>query len=339
MDPGRVDPVRPRPVTQPGHQANHASQAPAGARQAEQLLRRLAAVRVPAPRPHGPAGDLLRTYLHSQLLSMLEEDRRVRADEPDAVHKMRVSTRRMRSALASYRRILAPEPADGVRGELKWLAGVLGAARDTQVMRSRLQALLATQPADLVLGPVAQRIDEELLDEYRAARSEVLKVLDSARYLRLLSALEEVVGAPDFTAEAEAAAADLAARMLRRDRRRLHDQVRAARAAENGDHRAESLHEARKDAKRLRYAAEVSHPVRAAGAEELIAAAEHVQKILGEHQDSVVTRSYLLRLRAAAAQAGQDGFTYGRLHALEEERGETARRQFRRAWKGFPGLA
>ncbi|MBP3037789.1 CHAD domain-containing protein [Arthrobacter sp. zg-ZUI100] len=314
-----------------------APELPAGPeRLASQAAVRVAAIKAPAPAPDGPTGLLLRSYLRGQFVAMLHEDPRVRANEADAVHKMRVSTRRMRSALASYRAVLAEEPARELRGELKWLASILGEARDAQVMRARLSALLAEQPAGLVLGPVQQRIDEELLGDYRAAYAVIREVLDGGRYERLLQSLERVVTGPAFTAEARMPAAESAGEMLRRDRKRLHRRVRQAREASSEDQRAEALHEARKEAKRLRYAAEVAQPVRPEGAGELIAGAEHVQKILGEHQDSVVSLAYLRRLGASASDAGQNGFTYGRLHALEEQHGKVARKRFRKAWAGFP---
>ncbi|WAP51604.1 CHAD domain-containing protein [Arthrobacter sp. ATA002] len=328
------------PPAAPEGSAAAASAAPptvtSAAAAAAQIAVRIAADPPAAPEPDGPAGLLLQSYLHGQLLTLLAEDPRVRANEPDGVHKMRVSTRRMRSALASYRRVLAAGPAGEMRSELKWLAGILGTARDAQVMRSRLHALMAGQPAELVLGPVQQHIDEELLGDYRSAHASVLAVLDGARYLRLLERLETLVAKPGFMPEADAPAAKMAARLLKRDRKRLHRQVRNARDAGGEELRSEFLHEARKDAKRLRYAAEVAQPVRAEGSAELIAGAEHIQKILGEHQDSVVSREYLRRWGAAAAGAGHNGFTYGRLHALEEERGTAARKRFRKAWAGFP---
>ncbi len=303
---------------------------------AARIAARVAAEPPVQPEPRGPAGQLLQAYLHGQFLTMLAEDPRMRSNEADAVHKMRVSTRRMRSALASYRTFIAAEPAREVRDELKWLAGLLGAARDAQVLRSRLQALVEAQPADLVMGPVQQRIAEELLAEYQSARGAALQTLDSDRYLGLLSQLEQLVTAPGFTPKADAPAAQSAARMLKRDRRRLHRQVRQARSAGSEDQQSEFLHRARKDAKRLRYAAEVAQPVRTKGSSELIAGAEHLQKILGEHQDSVVSREYLRRWGAEGARSGKNGFTYGRLHALEERRGEQARKRFRKAWAGFP---
>lgn len=306
------------------------------AQTAAQMAVRVAAEQPAPPEPDGPVGRLLQAYLHRQFLTLLGEDARMRTNETDAVHKMRVSTRRMRSALASYRTFLPPEPAREVRDELKWLAGILGAARDAQVLRVRLQDLVAEQPAELVMGPVQQHIDEELLSEYSSARGIAGDVLDGERYLALLRQLETVVTAPGFTPKADAPAARSAADMLKRDRKRLHRQVRAARRAGHGEHLSESLHEARKEAKRLRYAAEVAQPVHAAGAAELITGAEHLQKILGEHQDSVVSRQYLSRWGAGSSGAGQNGFTYGLLHAMEEQRGERARKRFRKAWPGFP---
>ena len=53
-----------------------------------------------------------------------------------------------------------------------------------------------------------------------------------------------------------------------------------------------------------------------------------VQEVLGEHQDSVVTRHELLDLAAAAHRDGEDTFTYGRLHGLEQARAAVTLQQF-----------
>jgi CHAD domain-containing protein len=63
----------------------------------------------------------------------------------------------------------------------------------------------------------------------------------------------------------------------------------AAGADEPGDHDIE-LHEARKAAKRLRYAAEVSVPALGSRAARLVSAAHEVQGVLGGRQDAVVAR-------------------------------------------------
>ncbi|MBD8045172.1 CHAD domain-containing protein [Arthrobacter sp. Sa2BUA2] len=291
----------------------------------------------PGTRPGGevPARKLLLDYLQEQLKELLREQERVQAGEADAIHKMRVSTRRLRSALASYRRLLSPEPARFLRSELKWLAQVLGAARDAQVMRHRLQDLVASQPPELVLGSVSARIDEVLLADYNAALRTISKELAGERYHRAVEGLQALAADPGWTEAGQDRST--AGRMIRKDRARLRSRVRQARREHDREARAEILHEARKDAKRLRYAAETWRPAGGQAAEAMVDAAEALQKILGEHQDSVVARALLRRLGSTAG-SGEDGFTYGRLHAIEEGRADAAEKQFRRLWKDFPKL-
>lgn len=283
----------------------------------------------------GPVKDLLLAYLQEQLDELLRQQARVQAEEPDAIHKMRVSTRRLRSALASYRQLLAPEPARRLRNELKWLAQVLGGARDAQVMRHRLQELVAAEPPDLVLGPVSARIDEELLSEYTAALRTVHRELEGRRYRRLVGELSGLVAQPGWLPAASVPGGPAAERLIRKDRTRLRSRVREAKAEQDPQLRARILHEARKDAKRLRYAAEAWGPAGGSAAQAMVDAAEGLQKSLGEHQDSVVTRS-LLRWMGSTAGPGENGFTYGRLHAIEERRARAAEKRFRRLWKDFP---
>jgi hypothetical protein len=57
-----------------------------------------------------------------------------------------------------------------------------------------------------------------------------------------------------------------------------------------------------------------------------------VQKVLGHAQDTVATREWCLRLGLAAAAAGENPWTYGRLHALEEATAERTVAQFWARW-------
>ena len=78
-----------------------------------------------------------------------------------------------------------------------------------------------------------------------------------------------------------------------------------------GAKREELLHEARKSAKRARYAAESVSSAFGKHATAFAAAMEGMQEALGEHQDSVVARQ---RLRELAGEASNPGtaFTCGR---------------------------
>ena len=84
--------------------------------------------------------------------------------------------------------------------------------------------------------------------------------------------------------------------------------------------------------RRLRYAAELAVPALGEPAEELASAAEEVQQALGEHQDTVMSRRFLREQGARMHRDGMNGFTLGRLHAIEEARAAAAAEDFERAW-------
>ena len=107
------------------------------------------------------------------------------------------------------------------------------------------------------------------------------------------------------------------------------DRMRAATEPAEREH---ELHEVRKAAKRLRYAAESAVPALGADAKELVAAAEQVQEVLGEYQDSVVARQLLRQLAVQVHLDGGNAFSLGRLHALEQARGAAAESTFAELW-------
>ncbi len=320
------------------------------------LRRALGDIAPPAPaaRPsrkqlaRGSAELLLVTHLRKHLEDLLHQDARLRSEGPGSIHKLRIAARRLRSALKTYAPLLTAGPADptgstgstgstdSIGEELGWLGQMLSPARDAQVMRERLGLLVASEPAELVLGPVAQRIDDELGTAFRSGRDQALEALGSQRYFRLLDALEELVEHPPVTAAADEPARDVVPRLLRRDAKRLRRAVRQVDRAGSPHEHDLALHEARKKAKRLRYAAESAVPVFPHRAKLLRDRAKAVQEALGEHQDTVLARHQLREFAARTHLSGENGFTFGRLHALEQARAEDAERRFTKAWHRFP---
>lgn len=271
------------------------------------------------------AADVFVAYAGAQLDAIRQRDPDVRRDEPDAVHKMRVATRRLRSALATYRQLLDRDRAQEIRAELKWLAGELSAARDSEVMRDNLGGLVSAEPVELVMGPVARTIDRDLATKYRDGRVQALAALDSERYFRLLDDLEGFLADPPWTGRGKAG--KVLPELLDHDWKRVRKAVEAARDDEP------QLHEARKAAKRLRYAAESATPVFGSRAKDLAAMAEGIQEVLGAFQDSVVARDLLRQLGVQVHLGGGNAFTYGRLHALEQARGDDAKGSFWELWR------
>ena len=258
-----------------------------------------------------PAGEVVLGYVRDQVAAIWRYDPLVRRDAPDAVHQMRVATRRARSALQAFGTIIDREATRPLCAELKWLAGALGAARDGEVMLARLTADLAVIPPALVAGPVQDRITGRFTAGLAQAAQTALAALDGQRYLGLLDDLDALLADPPLTPRAPRTAGKALAKPVRRSARRLRRALAAVPAA--GDRDA-AIHEARKAAKRARYAAEAAVPALGRMASRQAAEVKELQQLLGDHHDSVVARAVLLDLAAKARAAGEDTFTYGLMH-------------------------
>src|SRR6266545_1168319 len=206
-------------------------------------------------RAKSPAGTVVQAYLNQQVEDLQTWDRAVRRDEYDSVHKMRVATRRLRSALRTFGQVVERDQTSELADELKWLATSLGQVRDREVQLARLESLLSALPPELVLGPVEARLTGQFAAEMAEARTRILADLDSPRYFALLDRLEALLQDPPFTPLARKPAGAALPRQVHRSWRRLDRAVAAAREAAP-DRRAEALHDARKAAKRARYAGE-----------------------------------------------------------------------------------
>jgi CHAD domain-containing protein len=278
--------------------------------------------------PAGSAAAVVGDYLRAQRDAMVAYDPRVRRDLPDSVHKMRVASRRLRSALRTFRPLYDRTAADRLRAELRWLAEVLGQVRDAEVMAARLDAALAAEPPELVLGPVAARLGDGLRARTATQRRALVAVLDGRRYAALLDDLDELLAAPPSERGRRPAEQELPRRVRRTVRTvdRLlaaADRAGSATGSVTGPplpgvlDRDEALHEGRKGAKKARYAAEAVAPAAGKPARLLAAAMEDLQELLGDHHDSVVTRDLLRQAGLAAHAAGENAFTYGLLHARQ----------------------
>lgn len=275
--------------------------------------------------PGEPVSRLVQDRLADQVAKLARHETAARVGDDEGVHRMRVTCRRLRSLLATARPVLDREVTDPIRAELRWIAGVLGDARDATVVHERLRGLVAEEPPELVLGPVPARLDATYAER---GAPELRAALESSRFGDLRDRLERLVAAPPWTELADAPARDVLPRMLRKERRRVRKAVRSAEAA---DHSAAELHEVRKAAKRLRYAAETAAPVGGKPARRLAARSRRLTSRLGSLQDAEMSQTELLAVARAAAAAGEPTFTYGRLHRREEELAERLTATYRAA--------
>jgi CHAD domain-containing protein len=283
--------------------------------------------------PAGTAAAALVDYLRDQVEDLQAQDPLVRMDAPDAVHQMRVGCRRLRAVLAAYRPVLDAERVEPRREELRWLGEVLGAARDSEVVRDRLRAEVEAQPPELVLGPVERRIVETFATRYTTAHDRALAEMSGQRYFALLDVLDVLVADPPLGPQGLEPAEDVMRRRLVKTYRRAARHVDEALAEEDAEQRDHLFHEVRKSAKRARYAAETATAVLGRPARRYGRAMKALQELLGEHQDSVVARAELRALGVAAHLDGDNAFTFGLLYGVEQAGAVAGLAGFGRAWR------
>lgn len=284
----------------------------AGARESDgrpKLMRVLDVEELVDPGTDAPALQRIRYLLAAQLREIEMRDPGVRrGDDPEDVHQLRVATRRTRAIIRATRPLLG-EALAPLGDELRWLARALGEVRDLDVLLDHLRAEAAglgddERSAALLLASLAR--------ERETRRIELLRALDSDRYLALLDTFAATVASlPEL--DAPRGLEPLAAAALKK--------LRKAATAAPDEPSDDELHALRIHAKRARYAAEL---VGGRRVKRYLSALKRVQDVIGEHQDAVVAEA---KLRSVAT-AGS-AMAAGRL--IERER---ARRSARRAEYG-----
>jgi CHAD domain-containing protein len=167
----------------------------------------------------------------------------------------------------------------------------------------------------LVLGPVAARIHQTLATEEQQAQADLEQVMRGRRYFALQRELRAWGDDPPIADHRPAGDVE---RFLHKAQRKVRRRLKWAPQAAEPD---VAMHRARKAAKRARYAAELAEPQLGPAAHKVVKWAKKVQTRLGERQDDVVAAEFLLRVGAAAGTTpGENGFTFGILHAREIER-------------------
>ena len=287
---------------------------------------RLSSPPVPRAGKGAPVALVVQSRLTEQSRRLRQCDPAVRERLPEAVHDMRVATRRLRNALATYRPFLDRASTDPIRDELGWLADTLGEARDAEVLAARIGMLADAQSGE----PTAVDADwvrRRLGRRHDAAYSRLVAALRGERYLALLARLEVLTEAPQWTAKAEKPVRTRMPRRLGHDWKRLAHRMAAAEAigdpsdrsgeqSGRSGERAAALHAARKAVKRVRYAAEPLVPLYGSGAEEFVAALKDLQTRLGDHHDSEAARVELRRLAGETQDRGK-ALGLGVLHERE----------------------
>ena len=270
-----------------------------------------------------------------QVLANLEPARE--PGDGEGVHQLRVGLRRTRAALSFFRDVLPAEQAEAFTGELRWLAGEVGPARDLDVfLADTLEPLAARFHDDAALKRMRDGARELRDDAYVRARA----AIDAPRTAALCLALGGWLtgsayrdGGPDDARAAlvgpaaERVAALLDAR-LKKARKRGRSLARRT-AAER--------HALRIELKKLRYAGDSLASVFGRDADRWLGRVANLQDTLGALNDVAVTE------RLTAELAGKLGREWGAPHeraagflvGWSTRSAERRLRRLERQWKAF----
>jgi CHAD domain-containing protein len=273
------------------------------------------------------AGDVVRRAISASVIRLIEHDPVMRLDaDPEGVHQARVATRRIRSDVRTFRSLLEPAWATALRDELGWLAGILGAVRDGDVMLERMRERAAQLPETSSRG--VARVLATLEAERDSAHVELLAALRGERYLALLDRLVVAANAPALLLEADLPAVTVLPGLVRTPWRTLAKRARTLGGAPSD----EELHALRIRTKRVRYAAEAMAPLVGRQARTFATAAAALQDVLGTLNDALVAERWL-REWAHGSRSLHGVFAAGELAGLERASAQRDRGRWKKAWK------
>lgn len=274
-------------------------------------------------------GEVVTAALTRSVERLLRNDAILRegdANAVEAVHQMRVATRILRSDLRTFRSALEGGWRSELREELAWIARLLGAVRDADVLSERLSRTRELTPEQ---ARAATEAVAALADRRAEAHAALLDALAGERYANLLVRLRTAAVSPALRSpgRADRAAGEALPAIVRRAWRALESKVASLIECPSD----EELHGVRIAAKRCRYAAEACALTLGAPTGQLARACKRLQTVLGELNDAAVAERWLREW--AAARSGADADAALELAALERSAARDARAHWRKAWE------
>jgi CHAD domain-containing protein len=254
-------------------------------------------------------------------------------DDPEQLHDLRVTARRMYATIKLFSEHL---PEEITRSEecLKGILNALGAARDLdlQVCAMADHGAGMSDQERLQLEPLLQHLQ----GERSRARAHMLRTLDSAETRQWLETLTDALTTSTSSpSQAGTGITTVAPDLIRECFRKLRKTVKELKAASS----MEELHDVRMRAKKLRHAIESVAVIYGKPAEEILRALRRLQDRLGVQQDAHVAKNRLLGLATDPPKefSSETVFLMGRLAERESASIASGRKRIDKAWRRVRG--
>jgi CHAD domain-containing protein len=285
----------------------------------------------PRLKPDDAAGDVVVAAFRGAVSRISASDPEARRGDAEGIHRLRTSTRRLRSELKALEVLIDRHWREPMEEELKWLAGLLGKVRDLDILLARLKEAAPPDRLDgdgLVVAPLLTALHER----HELATRALFEGLQGERYRALLTALHQAVEHPDLTDAAWEPCSTALPPLADAAWRRLKKGARSMRPSDP----VEDFHELRKRAKFARYTAELIAPVLgpevAETASQFVRLTTRIQSVLGDHQDATVSIAEIDRALEEHCDDSRFAEVAGRLLKAEQAAARAARASFFTVW-------
>jgi CHAD domain-containing protein len=278
--------------------------------------------------PEAPLAELGRVLLRRHLRRLRQAEREVRADTHiEAVHDLRVATRRLRATLRLLTPVFTPGGLRFYSKGLGRLAGVAGPVRDRDVLLADLAEQTPALPEEV--QPAVAALSERLREERDEAFRALIAFLESDAYAGFLREFATLMNEPDGWDD-RPRVCDLAGSTIWRHYEALRAHDRGGLPVD-----PEELHAMRIDGKRLRYVLEFFAETLGPRADEVIKPLMAFQDHLGVLNDISVAR-HLLAPHADDPRAGPAVAAY---LALREQQAAHLGAELPARWERLNSLA
>lgn len=289
--------------------------------------------------PGATVDDAISAIIGDTLMHFLANLAPLRStDDPEGIHQLRVSLRRMRAALGIFKRLAPSAEFELFRLESKRIASALGPARECDAFVELLEEGPRRSRAD---ATVFAGIDSALARRRDTLYADARKLVDAQETSIFVLKLQAFLARRGWRntvqsqqlAALTAPAAEFGGATLDRLRKRVLKRGRNLVSLPD-----EERHEVRIALKKLRYAAEFFGALYddASAYRPYVRAVSRLQGILGAHNDAAGAQS-LLDLLESRRQA-DTAFAAGLVLGWCERNAEVADVELREAWRRFKRL-
>ena len=231
------------------------------------------------------AGEVVRALLAKDIGNLVQFDPVARdGRDPEGVHQLRVSARRLRSELHVVAPVVKRKSLAELDTGLHWLGSTLGRQRDLDVLDELLQKVCGDHPSLKTTAALKQLRRQRSSEQRR-----VTKDLGSKRYRELFDLLDDARREPPLRRLAAQPAYGVLMPGLRAAYANLIRNVSEIGLTPNN----EDLHRIRIMVKQCRYTTTIASAFLGDDATQAATALAQVQTVLGDVHDRVVAVEYL----------------------------------------------